>query len=47
MKLSIPKFSVAKARRAVINSAKIEGHIPTRNKKIQSKARRLALKLYS
>jgi len=47
MKFPIAKFSEKKAKKAVINSSKIEGYKPTRNKSMQIKAHRLALKLCS
>jgi len=47
MKLSIAKFSEGKAKKAVVNSSKIEGYGTVRGRSIKVKAHRMALKLCS
>ena len=47
MKFHIVKFSGQKAQKAVLNSSKIEGYSPVRNKNVKIKVRRIASKLCS
>lgn len=45
MPFSISKFSEKKAKKAVINSSKIEGYNVPRDKNITMKAQKIAMKL--